>query len=355
MENLVQGTRVLLVNRDDPSAESLQMAAEILRAGGLVAFPTETVYGLGADATNPSAISKIFEAKGRPGDNPLIVHVADVEDLSLAASTVSDTAKALVKRFWPGPLTLVLPRSEQIAPSVSCGLKTVGVRMPDHPVARALIRAAGVPLAAPSANLSGRPSPTAADHVVEDLAGRIDCVLNAGETGIGVESTVLDLTVDPPTLLRPGGVTPEEICEVIGPIIQDPAVSGHLELGERPRAPGMKYAHYAPKADLVVVEGSPTLVTEKIRDLIYEYTQEGRRVGVMATAESRGAYTAPVVLEMGSSQQPATIATALFGTLRAFDRHEVDVILVEGIAPRGIGLAIMNRLRKAAAGRMVSL
>jgi L-threonylcarbamoyladenylate synthase len=355
MESSVKGTRVLRVNRENPPEGSLQIAADILRSGGLVAFPTETVYGLGADTTNAEAVRKIFKAKDRPGDNPLIVHVADVDDVSFAAAVVPAPAQALMEKFWPGPLTLVLPRSDRIADVVSCGLPTVAVRMPDHPVARALIRAAGVPLAAPSANLSGRPSPTTAEHVLEDLAGRIDCLIDAGETGIGVESTIIDLTVDPPALLRPGGITPEQICAVIGPVFQGATVSGQVELGEQPKAPGMKYSHYAPIADLVLVEGAPSRVAAKINDLIVEYSREGRRVGVMATAENRGAYMAHVVLEVGSMQRPATIATALFATLRAFDRHKVDVVLAEGIPPKGIGLAVMNRLRKAAGGRVIEV
>jgi L-threonylcarbamoyladenylate synthase len=269
-------------------------------------------------------------------------------------SGVPPEAEKLIKRFWPGPLTLVLPKGELVPDAVSAGLSTVGVRMPDHPVARALIRAAGVPLAAPSANKSGRPSPTAADHVLEDLAGRIAVVIDAGETGVGLESTVLDLTVSPPVLLRPGGVTVEQITEEIGPILLDRALHG-VESGEAPRSPGMKYTHYAPHSPMILVEGPVLQMQAKIRDLLYEYREEGRRVGIMCSVESRGAYQAPVVLEYGSREDLAGMASDLFSTLRAFDRHEVDVILAEGVPASGIGLAIMNRLRRAAGGQVVTV
>lgn len=352
MENLVKGTKVLVVDAAHPDTEELAQAAEVLRNGGLVAFPTETVYGLGANAFDGQAVVRIFEAKGRPQDNPLIVHVADRETVSQVAASIPPAAERLMERFWPGPLTLVLPKTPQVADAVTCGLDTVGVRMPNHPVALALIRAAGVPVAAPSANLSGRPSPTSAEHVIEDVAGRVEVIVDGGETGVGVESTVLDVTVDPPVLLRPGGVTVEQITAEIGPISLDKAMAG-AKPGEKPRSPGMKYKHYAPKAPVILVDGPVLAMQAKIRDLSYEYQEEGRRVGIMCSAESRGAYKADVILEYGSRADPATIASDLFATLRAFDRHEVDVILAEGISTAGIGLAVMNRLTRAAGGRVV--
>ncbi|HEY8347492.1 MAG TPA: L-threonylcarbamoyladenylate synthase [Symbiobacteriaceae bacterium] len=352
MEYEVKGTKVLVVDAANPDGTLLAQAAAILRNGGLVAFPTETVYGLGANALDGQAVAKIFKAKGRPADNPLIVHVADREAVKEVAATVPPAAERLMERFWPGPLTLVLPRTRAVADDVTAGLDTVGVRMPNHPVALGLIRAAGVPIAAPSANLSGRPSPTVAEHVIEDLAGRIDLILDGGETGVGLESTVLDMTEDPPVLLRPGGVTVEELTAHIGPIIVDRALVG-AEPDERPRSPGMKYKHYAPKAPLIVVDGPVLQMQAKIRDLAYEYQAEGRRVGIMCSIESRGAYKADVILEYGSRARPETIASDLFSTLRAFDRHHVDVILAEGISTAGIGLAVMNRLRRAAGGRVV--
>lgn len=352
MENLVKGTKVLVVDAAHPDGAELAEAAQVLRSGGLVAFPTETVYGLGANALDGQAVARIYAAKGRPQDNPLIVHVAEREAVSQVAAVVPPKAQRLMERFWPGPLTLVLPKTPAVPEEVTCGLQSVGIRMPSHPVARALIRAAGVPVAAPSANLSGRPSPTSAEHVIEDIAGRVDVIVDGGETGVGVESTVLDMTVDPPVLLRPGGVTVEQITAEIGPINLDKAMAGAAP-GEKPRSPGMKYKHYAPKAPLILVDGPVLAMQAKIRDLSYEYREEGRRVGIMCCAESRGAYQADVILEYGSRAQPETLACDLFATLRAFDRHQVDVILAEGVSTAGIGLAVMNRLTRAAAGRVV--
>lgn len=354
MERLVQGTRVLQADVAHPEPEVLEAAAKVIREGGVVAFPTETVYGLGADATSAEAVGRIFEAKGRPSDNPLIVHVADREQLDQVVSLVPPVAERLIERFWPGPLTLVLPKVASVPHAVTGGLETVGVRMPDHPVALALIRAAGLPVAAPSANRSGRPSPTAAEHVLEDLGGRIPLVIDGGETGVGLESTVIDLTIDPPVILRPGGITLEEIAEAIGAVEVAASVDG-AEAGEAPRSPGMKYVHYAPKARVILVDGPVLHMQEKIRDLILEFQEEGRRVGIMCGAESRGLYLAQVVMEYGSRGDLAAVASDLFGTLRAFDRHGVDVILVEGVPTTGIGLAIMNRLRRAAGGQVVQV
>jgi L-threonylcarbamoyladenylate synthase len=345
-------TRVLRVDATRPDPAVLRAAAEVLRAGGLVAFPTETVYGLGADATNPAAVAQIFAAKGRPSDNPLIVHVADPAEIGPLVADVPAAAERLMNRFWPGPLTLVLPSRGVVAPNVTAGLDTVAVRMPAHPVSRLLIQLAGVPVAAPSANRSGRPSPTRAAHVLEDLYGRVDIIIDAGETGVGLESTVVDLTCEPPEILRPGGVTAEEVASVMGPVgfkIHHP----DLELGEAPRSPGMKYTHYAPRAEVIIVAGPDQEVVQKINDLAYEFAEEGKRVGVMATAENRGAYLAPVVMEVGAKEDLAQIATALFGTLRSFDQHQVDVVLAEAVPEVGIGVAIMNRLRKAAGGRVL--
>lgn len=344
---------MLKVDPRRPELEPILEAAEVIRRGGLVAFPTETVYGLGANGLNPEAVAAIFRAKGRPADNPLILHVADREAVSELAAALPSAARVLMDRFWPGPLTLGLPRRPGVPDVVTAGLPSVGVRMPAHPVALALIRASGVPIAAPSANVSGRPSPTRAGDVLEDLEGRIDLVLDGGETGVGLESTFLDLTTDPPVLCRPGGVTPTDICALIGPIQIDPAIYVNLEEHEHPRSPGQKYTHYAPRADVIVVDGPLEDVQAKINSLAYEYMEEGRRVGVMATAESRGAYQVPVVLEVGSRKNLPMIASALFSTLRAFDRHGVEVILAESLPEEGIGLAVMNRLRKAAGGRII--
>ncbi len=346
-------TRILKVDPRRPEPEPIRAAAEVLRGGGLVAFPTETVYGLGANALDPEAVAAIFRAKGRPADNPLIVHVADRQWVQELVKVLPDQAQVLIDRFWPGPLTVALPKQPHIPDIVTGGLSTVGVRMPAHPVALALIKAAGVPIAAPSANLSGRPSPTTAEDVWEDLNGRVDLILDGGETGVGLESTFLDLSTDPPVLCRPGGINPSDICSVIGPIQIDPSVYANLEEHEMPRSPGQKYTHYAPKAEVLVVEGALETVHAKINSLAYEYMQEGRRVGVLATAESRGVYQVPVVLEIGSRKNLPMIASALFSTLRAFDRHGVEVVLAESLPEEGIGLAVMNRLRKAAGGRVI--
>lgn len=355
MERLVKGTKVLVVDRANPEAESLTVAADLLRTGRLVAFPTETVYGLGANATDAAAVDKIFQAKGRPADNPLIVHVADRGAVDEIAATVPPKAMQLMEQFWPGPLTLVLPKLPVIPDNVTCGLDTVAVRMPNHPVALGLIRAAGVPVAAPSANRSGRPSPTTADHVLDDLAGRVDLVLDGGETGVGLESTVLDVTVDPPVLLRPGGVTLEMLQGAIGKVSVDRSVDKHEVHVGKPRSPGMKYRHYAPAAPLILVEGEVLPMQAKIKDLAYEYEEDGVRVGIMCSVESRGVYQAPVILEYGSREELGGIASSLFGTLRAFERHQVQVILAEGVPDDGIGMAIMNRLRRAAGGRVVAV
>lgn len=344
-------TRVLRVDAADPDRGALREAAEVIRGGGLVVFPTETVYGLGADATNEQAVQGIFAAKGRPSDNPLIVHVASPQDLAPLVAAVPPPAEALLERFWPGPLTLVLRSRGAVAPSVTAGLDTVGVRMPEHPVARLLIELAGVPIAAPSANRSGRPSPTKATHVIEDLLGRVDVIIDGGDTGVGLESTVLDLTQDPPEILRPGGVTLEALRAVIGSVVEHQPTAAAPDVA--PRSPGMKYTHYAPKAMVIVVDGPDIEMVQKINSLAYEYAEEGNRVGVMATAENRGSYLAPVVLELGPRADLAKVAAALFGTLRSFDQHEVDIVLAEALPEVGIGVAIMNRLRKAAGGRVV--
>ncbi|HLO03903.1 MAG TPA: L-threonylcarbamoyladenylate synthase [Symbiobacteriaceae bacterium] len=347
-------TEVVLVSPEAPSEEAIAPAAAALKAGHLVAFPTETVYGLGANALDGAAVAQIFAAKGRPADNPLIVHVADRSALGQVVREIPPKAIALMDGFWPGPLTLVLPRQEAIPTEVSAGLATVGVRMPSHPIALALIRAAGVPIAAPSANRSGRPSPTSAEHVLEDMVGRIPWVLDGGETGVGLESTVLDLTVDPPVLLRPGGVTVEQLQQVIGEVQIDPGVNGVVHTS-RPRSPGMKYTHYAPKAPVILVEGPVLRMQAKIVDLTAEYQVEGKRVGILCATESMGRYGAPVVLDYGGRHQLDMVAANLFRALRAFDRHRVDVVLAEAVPETGIGLAVMNRLRRAAGGKVVSV
>lgn len=346
-------TRYIKINPEQPEAEAVEEAGLILREGGLVAFPTETVYGLGANALDGRAVARIFEAKGRPSDNPLIVHVADEADVNFLTEQVPDSARALMKAFWPGPLTLVLPVGKAIPEEVTAGLQTVAVRMPDHPVALALIRAAGLPVAAPSANLSGRPSPTTAEHVLHDLSGRIEVVLDGGPAGVGVESTILDLTAPVPVVLRPGGVTLENLRDILGEVEVDPAVvAGCLE-GESPRSPGMKYIHYAPRAPLLLVEGSPEAVAAKIIELAGEQMAAGKRVGILSYADSADFTAVGEVVLAGRRELPETVAAELYAALRRFNEMNIDLILAEGLGESGVGLAIMNRLRRAAGGRVI--
>ncbi|WP_379970676.1 L-threonylcarbamoyladenylate synthase [Ectobacillus sp. sgz5001026] len=322
----------------------LQEAANLLQQGEVVAFPTETVYGLGADATNEEAVRKIFEAKGRPSDNPLIVHIADQEQLTPLVSSIPPLTQVLMEKFWPGPLTIIFPSSNHVATRVTAGLDTVAIRMPDHPVAHALLKMAHVPIAAPSANVSGRPSPTLASHVSTDLNGKIAGIVDGGATGVGVESTVLDITSDVPTILRPGGITREQLEEVIGPVLLD---KGLQDQSQKPKAPGMKYKHYAPKSPLTIVEGS----REYVQQLASK--QEGKKVGILTTEENADFYQADQVLVCGKRADLATVAAHLYDTLRKFDEVGVDVIYSESFPREGLGNAIMNRLTKAAGHHII--
>lgn len=324
----------------------LQEAAKLLRENEAVAFPTETVYGLGANAMDDEAIAKIFEAKGRPSDNPLIVHIGTKSQLDGIVKEIPPVAEKLMAHFWPGPLTIILPRKEGISERVTAGLNTVGVRMPDHPVALALIEEANVPVAAPSANRSGRPSPTLASHVYEDLNGKIAGIVDGGATGVGVESTVIDCTSPVPTILRPGGITKEQLEAVIGTVSLDPALKDEKE---KPKSPGMKYTHYAPKAPLSIVEGS----REFIQQLVDGKKEEGFKVGVLTTEEYQHVYNADVILSCGVRSDLASVATKLYDVLRTFDASEVDVIFSESFPNEGIGNAIMNRLTKAAGHHII--
>lgn len=346
-------TKYIKVNLVNPEAKLLEEGGLILRRGGLVAFPTETVYGLGANALDGQAVQGIFQAKGRPADNPLIVHVAGREAVGSLVKEVPGVAGELMDAFWPGPLTIILPVGKQVPVEVTAGLDTVAVRMPRHPVALGLIRAAGVPVAAPSANTSGRPSPTTAQHVLNDLEGQIDMVLDGGPAGVGVESTVLDLTAPVPMVLRPGGVTPEELSLVLGNVDVDPQARSVNQREGRPRSPGMKYTHYAPRARLLIVEGQAEAVAVKINELAREYRNRGRRVGILSYEESADFTNIGEVILVGRRAQPETVAAKLYAALRRFDETDVDLILAEGIADCGVGLAVMNRLRKAAGGRII--
>ena len=330
----------------------IEEAGRIIRKGGLVAFPTETVYGLGGDALNPESSKKIYAAKGRPSDNPLIVHIADKQDLYRIVRKVPEKAKKLMEAFWPGPLTMIFYKNELVPQATTGGLDTVAVRMPSDRIAAAFIRAAGGFVAAPSANVSGRPSTTTAAHVEEDLSGRIEMILDGGQAVIGLESTIVDMSVEPPVILRPGAVTKEMMEAVIGPLEVDKAIIAP-DSGVKPKAPGMKYRHYAPRADLAVVEGSTEAVIAAINQLAEEAETEGKRVGIIATDETKDRYPKGLVLSLGARKHEEEIAQHLFEVLRDFDETDVDCIYSEAFDEASIGPAIMNRLLKAAGHKVI--
>ncbi|MEM1579370.1 MAG: L-threonylcarbamoyladenylate synthase [Archaeoglobaceae archaeon] len=343
-------TVVLKVDREKPEEEKIRIAAEVIRKGGLVAFPTETVYGLGADALNADAVRNIYLAKMRPLDNPIIVHIADKEEIYRVAKNIPKSVEKLIDFFWPGPLSLVLEASEIVPRITTGGLETIAVRMPRHPVALSLIRFSRTPIAAPSANLAGKPSPTLAEHVIRDLYGRVDVIIDGGPTNIGVESTVLDVTRDPPQILRPGGITYEELKQILGNVKIHPAVlaGNEIELKEA-RSPGIKHRHYAPKADMIVVEGELGKVVEKVKELAEKHSKSGLKVGILATEETLYEYSNLwLVKSLGSRENLESIAKNLFKLLREMDEEGVDIIIAEGFPQKGIGLAITNRLRRAA-------
>ncbi|MCR5715828.1 MAG: threonylcarbamoyl-AMP synthase [Lachnospiraceae bacterium] len=327
--------------------EMIGKAGEILRAGGLVAFPTETVYGLGGDALNAQSSQKIYAAKGRPSDNPLIVHIYRMEDLAPIVREIPQKAEALAKAFWPGPLTMIFEKSERVPLTTTGGLTTVAVRMPSDAIAAAMIKAAGGYVAAPSANTSGRPSPTVAKYVEEDLSGKIEMILDGGQVCIGLESTIVDLTVDPPMILRPGAITKEMLSEVVGEVSVDQTIL-RSDSGQAPKAPGMKYRHYAPKGDLTIIEGDRGKVCARIEALSKEAMERGLKVGIIGTDETVGNYHATSVKSAGNRADESTIAKELYRILREFDDEGMDVMYSESFDDGGIGAAIMNRLLKAA-------
>ena len=334
------------------TSEVLALAGEMIREGQLVAFPTETVYGLGANALDAAAVGRIFEAKGRPGDNPLIVHISALDQLDpLIAAEPSPAARALMAAYWPGPMTLIFPKSDLVPSAVTAGLDTVAVRFPAHPAARALIDAARRPIAAPSANRSGRPSPTTARHVWEDMDGRVPLILDGGACAVGLESTVIDVTGGVPRVLRPGGVTPEMIAKAAGSAQVDEAVMRPLKEGERPRSPGMKYRHYAPKGDLTVVTGEADAVARDIRARYDAALAEGLNPLILALDDHLPAYGERRTLPLGTDAE--SMARAIFAALRDADALGADALFSEAVDARGIGLAVMNRLGRAAAFHIV--
>ena len=346
-------TKIRKIDKNQIDDTIIQEAGAVLRSGGLVAFPTETVYGLGADALKEEAALKTYTAKGRPSDNPLIVHIADYEELRKIAVNIPGETDILASHFWPGPLTMIFDKGEIVPYGTTGGLDTVAVRMPEDPVARELIRAAGGFVSAPSANTSGRPSPTTARHVEEDLGGKIDMILDGGAVEIGLESTILDMTVSPPMILRPGAVTAEMLEKVIGEVSIDETLLGD-ESEKAPKAPGMKYRHYAPKAKLIIAEGDLREEILAIRQLAYEAYREGRRIGIIATEETLPFYKYGVVKNIGTRENEKTIARNLYRVLREFDDEDVETIYSESFAVQGIGKAIKNRLEKAAGHLRIS-
>ncbi len=348
-------TKFYEIDANNIDTEKMQEAGDLIAAGELVAFPTETVYGLGGDALHPEAAKKIYEAKGRPSDNPLIIHIAEVADLDRVGKDVPEQAKKLAKAFWPGPLTMIVWKKEEVPFATTGGLNTVAVRMPDHPIALELIRKSGKLIAAPSANISGRPSPTEGTHVMGDLEGRIAMVLDGGPVGIGIESTIIDLTEPIPMILRPGYITPEMLSEVLGEeVIIDPGIIATDDT-TKPKAPGMKYKHYAPKADMIIVDGEESLVVEKINELTKGAHADGKKVAIIATEETKDKYVADVVLNIGARQDEDSIARHMYKILRECDKLDVEVIFSESFKTPRIGQAIMNRLLKAAAHQVIHL
>ena len=331
----------------------LPQAAEIIRRGGLVGIPTETVYGLGANGLDPKAVSRIFEAKGRPQDNPLILHITDVSWLERYCKEIPLTAYKLAEAYWPGPMTMILPRKDMVPDAVTAGLDTVGMRCPSHILCHELIRLADVPIAAPSGNTSGRPSPTTADHMREDMDGKIDAIVDGGPCSVGVESTIIDLTCTPPRLLRPGGISLEQLRAVLGQVDVDPAVTRLLGAGEKPKAPGMKYRHYAPKAPVTVVSGDPKTSAE------YIAAHAAPEDGVICFDEFMPLFTSRTgtkpVMDLGPAGDKEEQARHIFDALRSFDHTQVAAIWAQCPDTEGIGLAITNRLNKAAGFQIIKV
>ena len=332
--------------------EAIQKAGKILREGGLVAFPTETVYGLGGNALDPKASMKIYAAKGRPSDNPLIVHIADIKDLAKITTEIPEGARILAEKYWPGPLTMILPKADSVPKETTGGLDSVAVRFPSDRIAQELIKAAGGFVAAPSANTSGRPSPTMAEHVEEDLGDAIEMIIDGGQVGIGLESTIVDFTEDVPVVLRPGYISLEMLKDTLGDVRMDRGLL-ITDSSVHPKAPGMKYRHYAPKADLSIVEGPQDEVIACINRLTHEAVENGLKAGIIATDETKDQYSDGLVLSIGSREEEETIAHHLYEVLRDFDEAQVNVIYSEAFYTPRMGQAIMNRLLKAAGHKII--
>lgn len=343
---------VVAMDAEHLNMEAIQKAGKILREGGLVAFPTETVYGLGGNALDPKASMKIYAAKGRPSDNPLIVHIADIKDLAKITTEIPEGARILAEKYWPGPLTMILPKADSVPKETTGGLDSVAVRFPSDRIAQELIRAAGGFVAAPSANTSGRPSPTMAEHVEEDLGDAIEMIIDGGQVGIGLESTIVDFTEDVPVVLRPGYISLEMLKDTLGDVRMDRGLL-ITDSSVHPKAPGMKYRHYAPKADLSIVEGPQDEVIACINRLTHEAVENGLKAGIIATDETKDQYSDGLVLSIGSREEEETIAHHLYEVLRDFDEAQVNVIYSEAFYTPRMGQAIMNRLLKAAGHKII--
>ena len=347
-------TEIVKTDEEHIDQETIKRAGEILKRGGLVAFPTETVYGLGGDALNENSSRLIYAAKGRPSDNPLIVHITNMEALEKIVTEIPPAAVKLAERYWPGPLTMIFHKSDAVPLATTGGLDTVAVRMPSHRTARAMIDAAGGYIAAPSANRSGRPSPTVARYVIEDLDGLVDMIIDGGEVNIGLESTIIDLTGETPTILRPGYVTQDMLTETLGLVDVDRTILD-ANSHQAPKAPGMKYRHYAPKGNLSIVEGEPERVISYINERISALQKEGRKTGVIATDETAARYHGDDIKSAGSRQDEEAVARHLFRILREFEDDDVEVMFTESFETAGIGQAIMNRLLKAAGHQVIQV
>lgn len=345
-------TKIINIDKDNIDKKIFNEAVNVIKNGGIVAFPTETVYGLGANGLDKDAVAKIFEVKGRPADNPLILHIYDIAQMDLLTEEIPPLAFECMKRFWPGPLTMILKKSDFVPDITSGGLDTVAIRMPDNPIALELIKRSNTAIAAPSANISGKPSPTSADHVRADLSGKIDLIIDGNKTGVGLESTVLDLSTDTPTILRPGGVSLEDLASFIPNLQMDDGIKKDFDIV---KSPGQKYSHYAPSQEMRLFVGELDKIVEKIKEVSQELLANNQKVGIIATEETKDQYEYGLVLELGSRNKKDDIARNLFNIIRIMDETDVDIILAEGIEEDDIGLAIMNRLTKASGGRIINV
>lgn len=340
-------TKVVKINSNNIDKDIIKEASKVIERGGTVVFPTETVYGIGADALSEKAVGKIFKAKGRPQDNPLIVHIGAEEQLEDLVKEIPDEAKKLIDKFWPGPVTVLFNKKEIIPDTITAGLKTVAIRMPKNNIALSLINESGTPIAAPSANISGKPSPTEINHVIDDLMTKVDMIIDGGNSEIGLESTVIDIVHNPPMILRPGGVTIEDLLTVFDSVIYDPAIEKNKD-DIIPKSPGQKYRHYSPDAKVEVFKGDLDRIVNNIQTKCEEYLNQGKKVGIIATEQTKDFYKKGIIFNAGDRTNLMSISSNLFGLLREFDKIEVDVILAEGVEEKGLGKAIMNRLEKAA-------